>query len=182
VTIGRPAEYGVRVHPLDADDEALMAAVQRGDRPAYEALYARWRDPIFRFLLRRTGAVETAEDALQETWVRIFRFRDHYDAARPFRSWAYTIAANAGRDAARPQREVFQLPDDPANPSDLRDLLVSALHALDPDDRRLLLLVIEGFTPGEVADMLQIAPGTARMRLSRARARVRESLGEPADA
>lgn len=176
VTIQPDRQYEGAVHPLDRDDEELMAVVQEGDRPAYEALYARWRDPLFRFLLRRTGAVETAEDALQETWVRVYRFRENYDVKRSFRSWLYTIAANAGRDAARPQREIFYLPADVGDSSELRDLLVSALHALEPDDRRLLLLVIEGFTPAEVAEMLGIAAGTARMRLSRARARVRENL------
>jgi RNA polymerase sigma-70 factor (ECF subfamily) len=154
-----------------------MVAVQRGDPVAYDALYARWRDPIFRFLLRRTGAVPAAEDALQDTWIRLYRSRHRYDARKPFRGWLYAIAANAGHDAARPVREGFTLPTEVDDPVGLRDLLVSALHALDADDRRLLLLAIEGFEPAEIAGMLGVPAGTVRMRLSRARGRVRAAIG-----
>lgn len=153
-----------------------MVDVQQGDRSAYEALYARWRDPIQRFLLRRTGSLASAEEALQETWMRVYRHRARYDATRPFRRWLYGIAANAGHDAARPQADVFVLPAEPGDPIGLRDTLVSALHGLEAGDRRLLLLAVEGFEPAEIAEMLELPSGTVRMRLSRARERVRAAV------
>mgnify|MGYP003885667575 CR=1 FL=1 len=79
-----------------------MALVQRGDRAAYETLYTRWRLPIFRFLLQRTCSRERAEEAHQETWMRVYRYRASFRADRPFRGWIYKIAANVGYDARSP--------------------------------------------------------------------------------
>ena len=79
-------------------DEQLMRRVQAGSREAYETLYARWRDRTFAFLCKRTGARAAAEDAQQEAWLRVYRFRHRYDPTRPFRGWLFTIVANAGRE------------------------------------------------------------------------------------
>jgi RNA polymerase sigma factor (sigma-70 family) len=161
-------------------DESLMTRVTRGDRPAYEALYARWRKPLFRFLCRRTGCLRTAEEALQETWLRVYRYRASYDRARRFKSWLFTIAANCGRDAWPAAQEaplfIEPLQDEP---HDLRDRLLEGLARLDPEERRLLLLATEGFDGPEIAAMLGISAGAVRMRLSRARQRMREQLGGP---
>lgn len=153
-----------------------MIRVRAGDRAAYEGLYARWKDPTFRFLVRRTGARAQAEEAHQEAWLRVYRFRAGYDPTRPFRSWLYTIAANCGRDAVKPELPVFALPLEPNDPADLRDRLVGALMALDPGDRRLILLAAEGFDGPEIAEMLGIGAGAVRMRLHRARQRMREAV------
>lgn len=154
-----------------------MVRVAAEDRGAYEALYARWRGPVFRFLTRRTGSLAAAEEAHQEAWLRVYRYRHGYDPGRPFRSWLFAIAANCGRDAARPDPQLLRLPLEPTDPFDLRDQLVTALGALDPDDRKLLLLAVEGFSGPEIAEMLDLGAGAVRMRLHRARQRVREALG-----
>ena len=157
-------------------DEALMARVQGGERAAYEALYERWCDRCYGFLLRRTGQRLAAEEALQETWLRVYRWRERYDPTRPFRPWLYTLAANAGRDAREPEPRHFELPRAPDDPMGLRDTLISALHLLDELDRRILLLVIEGFNATEVGAMLTLQPPAVRMRLMRARRQLREAL------
>jgi RNA polymerase sigma-70 factor (ECF subfamily) len=157
-------------------DEALMVRVQADDRDAYVLLHGRWRERLFAFLLRRCGARSEAEEALQETWLRVYRWRQRYDRSRPFRPWIFAIATNAGRDAYRPEPHLFELDVQPGEPGGLRDLVVSALAALDADDRRLLLLAIEGFEGPEIAQMLGITAGAVRVRLSRARARVRAAV------
>lgn len=161
-------------------DEELMVRVQRGDRRAYEELYARFRLPIFRFLHRRTGSPSAAEEAHQETWLRVYRHRDRYNPALRFRSWLFAIAANCGRDAYRPGEVADEAPElvlEPDEPSDLRVRLLEALSRLDPEDRSLLLLAAEGFDGPEIASMLGIGAGAARMRLSRARQRIRAAVG-----
>ncbi|MEQ1566979.1 MAG: sigma-70 family RNA polymerase sigma factor [Myxococcota bacterium] len=162
---------------IDEPDESLMQRVARGERDAYDALYARWSGPVFRFLLRRTGARGTAEEALQETWLRVYRFRDRFDPTRSFRSWVFTIAANCGRDAHRPEPEVFAIEPVDGEPTDLRHRLVWGLARLDPDDRKLLLLTVEGFDSVEIGSMLGVGSGAVRMRLSRARERLRAAVG-----
>jgi RNA polymerase sigma-70 factor, ECF subfamily len=162
---------------MDSSDEELMVRVQAGDRDAYGQLFSRWREPLFRFLLRRTGGRAAAEDAFSETWLRVYRSRASWDPARRFRPWLYAIAANAGRDTHRPEPELFDLEPVGDEPSDLRDQVVAALAQLDADERRLLLLAAEGFDGPEIAAMLDIGAGAVRMRLHRARERMRVALG-----
>ena len=102
-----------------------MVLVQCDDRAAYEQLFTRWSPPLFRFLGRRTGALEQAEEAHQETWLRVYRWRKRYDPKRPFRPWIYTLAANAGRDAMRPQPALFRLPAQGGGTQAARDALAS---------------------------------------------------------
>jgi RNA polymerase sigma-70 factor, ECF subfamily len=164
---------------LTESDEDLMAKVREGDRAAYEVLYHRWKEPVFAFLLRRTGARSAAEDAHQEAWLRLYRWRRRYDPTRPFRPWLYAIAANAGQDARKPEPGLFHLPlvaTAPMDPLEARDVLVAALHALSPRDRRLLLLEAEGFSAAEVAGILALNSGAVRTGLHRAHARTAAAL------
>lgn len=162
--------------PAETTDADLMLALQQGDRSAYEALYTRWGGRVFHFLVRRTGSRSAAEDANQETWLRVYRFRARYDPKRRFSAWLYTIAANAGYDAREPDFESFDWEPPTHDQHHLRDTIVRALHALDPDDRRLVLLSAEGFTSPEIADMVDMKPSAVRMRIKRVRARMLETV------
>ena len=165
------------IAPTIASDEDLMRRAQSGDLVAFEALYARWRDPLIRFLMRRCGARSVAEEALQETWMRVHRYRASWDAARSFRSWVFKIAAHSGHDAAQPRPEGYIWCRDDPDPIAMRDTLAAALHSLTAEERRLLLLTIEGFTAVEVAEMMDLGVSAVRMRLSRARKKIRASMG-----
>ncbi len=158
-----------------------MQRVQHEDRRAFEVLYARWKDPLIRFLVRRTGSRSQAEDALQETFIRVHRHRRKYQHGRPFKAWVYRIAANAGHDARKPDSRYTELKGEVVgeltDPTATRDLLVSALHGLNAKDRRILLLVIEGFNATEVGEILGMRSGAVRMRLNRARKTLKQELG-----
>jgi len=158
-------------------DEALMVRVACSERAANEELYARYKRPVFSFLCRRTGTRAAAEEAHQETWLRVYRFRDRFDRTRRFKAWLFAIAANCGHDAVRPDPTLFELVLEPADPVDLRDRLVSALSAVRPEDRTVLLMAAEGFTAPEIAEALDLSPGAVRTRIYRARRQVRESVG-----
>jgi RNA polymerase sigma factor (sigma-70 family) len=158
-------------------DEQLMEAFQGGDRDAYQALYTRWSPRILRFLMRRLGGLVPAEDALQETFLRVYRYRDRYTPGRAFRPWLFTIASNVGKRAWRPEPETFEWEPRAEDHPDLRDYLVRALGELEEDERRILLLGIEGFNSTEIGEMLEIKPSAVRMRLKRARDKVKAVLG-----
>lgn len=163
--------------PPERTDESLMLAACSGDKASFDELFERWRLPLYRFLQRRAGSATAADDAFQETWLRVYRWRDRFDPKRSFRSWLFRIAANAGYDAREPVVADFhwmepRAPDQRAS----LDLMVSALHLLDGRDRRILLLTIEGFTSEEVAEILDLRAGAVRARLMRARQHIREAL------
>jgi RNA polymerase sigma-70 factor (ECF subfamily) len=163
----------------DPSDEDLMIRLQQGDRRAYQALYARWGARTMDFLLRRTGSRACAEDALQDTWLRVFRYARSYEPGRPFAPWLFGIAARAGHDAREPEAGAFSLTGSYEADPTLRDRVLRALHRLDPEDRRLLLLNVEGFDATEVGRMLGMRPGTVRQRLTRIRRHLQGVLGEP---
>ena len=160
-------------------DIELMASLNEGNHDAYQLLYERWGERVMHFLIRRTGSYLAAEEALQETWLRVFRFRHTYKPGRRFSAWLYTIAANAGFDAREPVTESFDWEPPVEAQHHLKDYVVRALHSLDPLDRRAILLTVEGFSSKEVGEMLEMRAGTVRMRIKRAREHIKAELGDP---
>jgi RNA polymerase sigma-70 factor (ECF subfamily) len=85
----------------DAPDEDLMVQYQQGQVRAFELLLSRHRKPIFNFILRYVGDRETAEDLLQETFMRVIKGADAYKRQAKFTTWLYTIARNLCVDQTR---------------------------------------------------------------------------------
>src|SRR3989475_2324119 len=78
----------------EASDEELMLRYGRGDARAFGLLYRRHRLPLYRFLLRQLGHVESAEELVQDLWLRVVNSRGRYQARAKFTSWGYAIAHN----------------------------------------------------------------------------------------
>jgi RNA polymerase sigma-70 factor (ECF subfamily) len=85
----------------DEADEVLMVAYQKGDVRAFEILLTRHRRPVFNFILRYVGLRETAEDLLQETFLRVIKGAEAYQRQAKFTTWLYTIARNLCVDQSR---------------------------------------------------------------------------------
>jgi RNA polymerase sigma-70 factor (ECF subfamily) len=83
-------------------DEALMSAYQQGDARAFAELVARHEKPLWNFLRRFTDPT-SAEDLLQETFMRVVKSAPSYQPNARFRTWLYTIARNLCTDQARSQ-------------------------------------------------------------------------------
>jgi RNA polymerase sigma factor (sigma-70 family) len=165
------------------------------DPRAFEAAFREHFPPVFRFIARRVG-VALAEDLAAETFATAYRRRALFDPGQgSLRSWLYGIAANLLRNHWRAEQHLLLLdarllPEvDTGDGSDAIDQrltaallaprLASALGQLTHDQREVLLLFAWGeLSHEEIAAALQIAPGTARSRLSRARATLREHLGD----
>jgi RNA polymerase sigma-70 factor (ECF subfamily) len=82
-------------------DEALMLAYQKGDARAFAELVARHEKPLWNFLRRFTSDAASAEDLLQETFMRVVKSAESYQPSARFRTWLYTIARNLCTDHAR---------------------------------------------------------------------------------
>ena len=150
--------------------------------------------PVFRFIARRVGT-GLAEDLAAEAFATAYRRRASYDPGRgSLRSWLFGIAANLVREHWRDEQQLLEL-DARLTPSGVRSWdddadarvvatalapqIAGALAALNREQRDVLLLhAWADLSHEEIAAALGIANGTARSRLSRARAALRAQLGE----
>ena len=143
-------------------------------------------EPLRRYLARRTDPA-TADDVLAETLLVCWRRRG--DVPDPALPWAYGVArhclANAERSVRRQRRTAGRLAvvDPPVErspePGSRDDALHDALARLAADDAELLRLwAWEQLTPSEIATVLEVTPNAVSIRLTRARARLREELGK----
>jgi len=133
---------------------------------------------------------EDRRDLIQEIHTQMWRSFGRYDAKRPFATWAYRIALNVAishvRQAAyrRGQMESYDSQDaEPVDASTLSTetddrvrLLYNIVGRLDPFDRALLLLHLEGYSHAEVADVLGLSATNVSTRLSRLRAQLQADL------
>lgn len=84
---------------MPPSDEQLYTSVLQGDQAALTALVERYHGALLRYLYRQTGHTQTAEDLVQETFIRLITYRGA--PPRAFKAWAYTIATNLARDYFR---------------------------------------------------------------------------------
>jgi RNA polymerase sigma factor (sigma-70 family) len=180
-----------KAEPL-ADEKALVARLRTGDDAAFNQVYARYHRELYAYLRRATGRTSTAEDLLQETWVKFAKATPRLLDDTRLAPYLFTIALNVYRSyrrwAAFDLSRVFALDlfgdDEPrTDGAALADArlealeLETALGELRESDRELVLLTsVHGFEPHEVAEMMNIAPDALRARLSRAREALRTVL------
>ena len=181
VTLGRPQPGG----RSEARERALVRAAQEGSSAAVEELFRRYWPSAHRaaFLIVQDAAA--AEDIAQEAFVAALRALDRFDRRRPFAPWLHRIVANRAIDWSRARtarREVYADDADSRGRTDAdppsRDLL-AALSGLAPEQRAVVVLRhLLGYTPGQVARLLELPRGTVNSRLRRALDRLADELGE----
>lgn len=179
-------------------DELTLVRARRGDERACRDLVLRYQRPVFALLSRMlTGAERAArvEDLAQETFLRVFRALPSFRSDGPARlsTWILTIASRLAVDELRRRRPVVVPLDDvatlagphradaaAAHAGDRR-ALEEALRALDEETRAMLVMQVFHEIPvDELARVFDVAPGTIKSRLSRARTLLRERLPEAA--
>lgn len=163
-------------------DDELMEALGAGDHGAFDMLYARHRAVVFSFLARLAGDALTGEDLLQETFLRVYRFRVRYRASGQFRSWLFTIARNVAREHFRRRGAAGEEPAEVAeeavasqrteHAAEARELLAClerAVDALPPAQREIVLLSrVAGLDAPDIAAVVSSSPGAVRVALHRA--------------
>ena len=169
---------------MSSSDEDLALAFRAGDRPAFDALFERYRDPIWAFFRRRTAALADAEELTQETFLAVLQASPRYEPRASFRSYLFGIAFNllsASRRKTQRRGDVSS-PDldglagasaDPAAVLWVRQ----ALAALDPKDREIVMLrEYDALDYAEIAAVVGAPINTVRSRLFRARLALRAKL------
>lgn len=169
-------------------DRALAARAADGDVRALERLYRRHVDRVFALCLRMTADERRAEELTQDVWVRVWRKMDSYRGDAAFTTWLHRVTANLVRDRGRARsrrngRE--ELTDEPARhdtgrePRSVEDRmdLEAAIRELPDRARQVFVLHdVEGYRHAEIGEMLDIAEGTSKAHLFRAREALRSRL------
>ena len=172
---------------MDTDERLLARSAT--DPAAFEPLVQRHSAALYAYLARRVPSV--AEDLLSEVWLSAYAGRATYDADRgPARGWLFGIARNAvvthlRRSTALPvgyggaENPGWDDVDDRLDARRRAPALSTAIRSLPDGERELLLMVaLDGLSPTEAGAALGIPPGTARSRLHRSRARMRQQLDD----
>ncbi|MDA0174661.1 RNA polymerase sigma factor [Solirubrobacter taibaiensis] len=169
------------------DDEMLLRAVAEGDRAALRVLYERHAPWLTLRLTRRCPDPDLVDDAVQDTFVAVWRTAKRYDGHGAVGAWIWGIGVRRLIDAIRrrPPREFStheRLADAPsAEEQVLLDValgdLGGALNRLSPELRAVVqATVLDGLTTREAGQLLGIPAGTVKTRMMRARIQLREEL------
>ncbi len=170
------------------DDRELVAACQRGERRAMEAIYHQYKRRVFGLCHRIVGPGE-AEEVAQDVFVRVFRGLGNFRGDSQLGTWVYRLAVNAALTHAGKQRRRAEIGDDDhlaqvAAPAAMQrdprlsDRVEAAMARLPAGYRAILVLHdVEGLSHEECAAILDCRVGTSKSQLHKARGKMRELLG-----
>ena len=189
------AERGAQGNPAGSnpEDAALAAACRAGDLHAYERLY-RLQGARMRNLARNLlGTQSDAEDAVQETFLKVQRSITSFRGQSSFVTWTFRILVNTCHDLRRSrmrrkefvpeEREDAAMPVEaraPGGHPSLKLALERAIAALTQQQRNVFLLYeVEGFHHAEIAAMLEITETASKNTLFQAKKNLRQTLEAP---
>ncbi len=166
-----------------SDDGELMARAQGGDRPAFDELVRRHEGAVYAYARRCLGDDMRAIEATQDTFVRAYTYRASFKPeAGSVKGWLLSVAANRVRDVVRARRTEARLDEAEKVPASTEDGLAAfervevqrgvarAVEELEPEHREVIALRYVADLPfEEVARILGITVGAAKMRAARAR-------------
>jgi RNA polymerase sigma-70 factor (ECF subfamily) len=187
---------------LDFSDQTLLEKVRAGDYQAFEALVNRYEGKVYRLSMRMLRNQEDAEDALQETFLQVYRGLKGFEGRSTFSTWLFRLATNVCLMKIRhretepakllpleeyiPRQEEGghpQIQDWPDKPEEVllnkesREKMLEALEKLPAEHRAVFVLRdIEGFSNSEAGEALGISVAAVKSRLHRARLALRGML------
>ena len=188
----------------EAEDKRLFARFAAGDKEAFGRLVARYRNPLYNYLVRVLRDRALAEDAFQETFLRVYQNAGNFDASKSFKTWLFAIATNVARDELKKRRreksislehyvayggsgnpltlkgaigDASSAPHEHVGMAEQAAILKECLYALPDAYREVLLLFhYEKMKYREIADTLHIPIGTVKSRLHNALTRLLEEF------
>ncbi|HVF75972.1 MAG TPA: sigma-70 family RNA polymerase sigma factor [Acidimicrobiales bacterium] len=175
-----------------SDELALARRAAAGDRAALDTMLRSQYDRVYAVCRRMTGNDADAADAAQDALIAMARGIGRFDGRSRFSTWAYRVAVNACLDELRRRKRRPEPTDDlslarvadtgPSVESRVGDRIDvdAALRRLPPDYRAAVVLRdLCALDYAEIAEVLDIPPGTVRSRIARGRAALAADLGNP---
>ena len=181
----------------NAKESEWIARAKRGDEASFEALLSSCEKKAYNIAYRYLRGEEDALDALQESFIKIYRHLDQFNEQSRFDTWVYRIVVNTCRDMLRrtknralrdalykdEEREdsIAEIADTRPGPEEVlakkeeSEYILNCLEKVGPDHKEVLILRdIQGFSYEEIAKIQDCSIGTVKSRLSRARFRLKE--------
>jgi RNA polymerase sigma-70 factor, ECF subfamily len=176
------------------NDNEIISKVLNGDQQAYAGLVDRYKSYVFTLALRFTKNREDAEEVSQDIFIKAYRYLADFRGASKFSTWLYTIVNTTCITFLRKKKlethsldneKVFDVAD--SQDSGMRANLIEqksrvsmvnkAIAMLNTDDAEIITLFYKGEqTLEEISQILGIEPNTAKVRLHRARTRLKEKM------
>ena len=179
------------------DREILLRADD--DQGHLSVLVKRYRTPLYNFVYRFVGDKETAEDIVQETFLRCLRHSHQYPAIEQVSTWLYTIAGNLAKTELRRRKRWNWVPISPSDDEQpsafyeptakdplpgeqtdgnrVKSLVVDAIEGLPSEFRSAVLLRdLKGLSYEEIAKIVNCPVGTVKSRVNRGRLRLQKTL------
>ena len=180
---------------VQASDEDLMESYRDGDVQAFNSLFVRYRDVLFRYLVRQSGNRSIAEEMFQEVWAGLIKHRHNYRVEAKFKTYLFHIAhnklidyyrANSRMDAVSYEEseheinEAFsqQQPEQLADTQSKINKLFELLDKMPAAQRDVFLMHEEtGMSLPEIAEAMGVSRDTVKSRLRYALQRLRRGMG-----
>ena len=178
-------------------DAELVRLAREGNEDAFAALYAAHRTKVYSICLRMTSNTAEAEDLTQTAFLQVFRKLESFRGDSALSTWLYRVAVNtvlmhfrkrglrqvsldepAHRETGAPKREQGTV-DERLSTSIDRIMLTRAMKELPAGYRTIFLLhEVKGYEHHEIARLLRCSVGNSKSQLHKAKARMRELLGQ----
>ena len=185
-----------------SEDAKLVFAAIDGDNDAFGKLIEKYSSFVYRTVFYDIKSREDAEDISQEVFIKAYKALSNFRSDSEFSTWIYRICKNtvydyirkSSREKSIPLSEmtsgdendrIYDIPDDSGKydpektyiSKETADLVNDAISALSEEHRSIIVMRdIEGYSYGEIADILSIEEGTVKSRLSRARNALKKKL------
>jgi len=198
---GLPKDAGGNSRPLEQrrEDDELVRRLRTGEEAAYEALLARFQQPVYNLAFRLLSNPGDASDVVQEVFLKVFRNVGHFRRQSSLKTWIYRITVNEAHNqrrwffrhrsrevgldeetdegCSRPVADTGRSPFDCTFDREKHVLIENALGRINPLFREVVVLRdIEDLSYEEIAEVLQISLGTVKSRIMRGREALREEL------
>ena len=178
-------------------DEQLMSLFQGGDENAYIELVNRYKDKLINFIFNYLGDLESSEDVVQETMIKLYQKKHYYREIAKFSTWLYTIAKNLANTELRKRKQrkttllsqfskddkTYELPsNDPEPGHEIQTDVVNKIirDAVDQLSEKFKIVIvlrdIQGLSYEDISEIINVPIGTVKSRINRARLQLQVEL------
>ena len=178
-------------------DEQLMLLFQGGDENAYIELVNRYKDKLINFIFNYLGDLESSEDVVQETMIKLYQKKHYYKEIAKFSTWLYTIAKNLANTELRKRKQrkttllsqfskddkTYELPsNDPEPGQEIQTNIVNKIirNAVDQLSEKFKIVIVlrdfQGLSYEDISEIINVPIGTVKSRINRARLQLQVEL------